>query len=256
MARRPGRAAREPERMTGPVGEPRREVRRHQVAMSLEAVAGAWARTGGAAPGSVIVVEQEVAGRVRGGVPWESPGGGTGLQLAMIVQPALALRSERLLWLAASLAVAKAVATVTGMETSTIWPDQVIVAGAPSAVALVNARAQLGPGRIDHAILAVRARFDGIGADVDRASAELEVMAQLDAAMAEVEADPGQLLASYTETSGLVGRRVRVDLLPRGEARGEVIAFDPEGQLVLRSPTDMLERVSPAVLRQLEVISH
>ena len=109
------------------------EQRSYDVAMSVEALASAWARTEGAPAGSVVVAETEVSGRLRGGVPW-TLGGVDALSMAIVVRPNIAPMKEALLWTAATLAAAEALTTATGTEHGVVWPDRI----AASAAAVVD----------------------------------------------------------------------------------------------------------------------
>ena len=125
------------------------EQRSYEVAMSVEALAAAWARTEGASAGSVVVAEREVSGRLRGGVPW-TLGGVDALSMAIVVRPDIAPMQEALLWTAAALAVAEALTTATGTEHGVVWPDRVAASATAEHACFLNVLVQLRPGAIDH----------------------------------------------------------------------------------------------------------
>ena len=152
---------------------------------------------------------------------------------------------EALLWLVASLGVADALADATGSDYPVMWPDRV----GPAAV---NVTVQLGPGRIEHAVLAVRTHLDGLEVPKDQLLTAL--VRHLLAATRLVEGDTLALLETFNDRCSLMNRRALVSLLPRGEARGRVTAVDADGFLVLESATGMLERIAPASLRSLELV--
>jgi biotin-(acetyl-CoA carboxylase) ligase len=219
--------------------------------MSVEALASAWARTENAPDGAVVVIDSEISGRLRGGIPWRVAGDDA-LVMAMLVRPALNPLHESLLWLVASLATADALVEVSGDEHTVIWPDTVVRQGEDLARSSVNVMVQLGPGRIEHAVLAVRTRLDGLEATKEELLRSLEE--HLLAATRLVETDSLALLEMFNDRSSIMSQRARVSLLPRGEARGRIIAVDPDGFLVLESSTGMLERIAPASLRSLELV--
>jgi biotin-(acetyl-CoA carboxylase) ligase len=227
------------------------ETRQYEVGMSVESLASAWARTEAAPDGAVVVVDSEISGRLRGGVPWRVAGDDA-LMMAMVIRPALNPLHEALLWLVASLATADALADVSGEAHTMIWPDTVLRHGVESAHSSINVMVQLGPGRIEHAVLAVRTRLDGLEATKEELLRSLEE--HLLAATRLVETDSLALLEMFNDRSSIMSQRARVSLLPRGEARGQIIAVDPEGFLVLESSTGMLERIAPASLRSLELV--
>jgi BirA family biotin operon repressor/biotin-[acetyl-CoA-carboxylase] ligase len=218
--------------------------------MSVEALASAWARTENAADGSVVVADSEISGRLRGGTPWRAASGDV-LIMAMVIRPTIDPLQEALLWLVASLGTANALADVTNNEHTVRWPDTVIRSDSDAVQSLVNVTTQLGPGRVEHAVLAVRTHLDGLDATKDELLASLEQ--QLQEATRLLESDSLALLEMFNDRCSVMNKRARVSLLPRGEARGRVTAVDKDGFLVLESSTGMLERIAPASLRSLEL---
>ena len=238
--------------------------------MSVEALASAWARTENAADGSIVVADTEISGRLRGGTPWRSEDGGA-LLMAMVIRPTIDPLKEALLWLVASLGAADALETVTGTEHTVHWPDTIIRtdstrrdgnrsdsirSDSEGARCVVNVMTQLGPGRVEHAVLAVRAHLDGLDVPAGDSKEQLilALQQQLQAATRLIESDSLALLEAFNDRCAAISRRARVSLLPRGEARGRVTAVDSDGFLVLESPTGMLERIAPATLRSLELL--
>ena len=219
--------------------------------MSVEALASAWARTENAPDGSIVVADTEISGRLRGGTPWQ-PGDDDALLMAMVIRPAIDPLQEALLWLVASLGAADALVEATGEAHELIWPDTVTDVGGDAARSAVNVTVQLGPGRVEHAVLAVRTRLGGLEASKDQLLSSLEQ--QLQAATRMVERDALGVLEAFNDRCSLMNRRALVSLMPRGEARGRVTAVDKDGFLVLESSTGMLERIAPASLRSIALV--
>ena len=231
-------------------------MRRYAVGMSVDALASAWARQESAPDGAAVVVGNEVSGRLRGGEPWVL-GGDDAAQFAMVVRPGLDPLQEALLWLPASLAAADALGALGRDETGVLWPDAAFGRSSGAPECRVNVLVQLGPGRIEHAIFAVRIDLREIIPPDDREAAEAILLSTyVAAAQRHVQllgTDPEELLAGYADRCAQMNERVRVQLLPRGEARGRVAAVDADGFLVLETPTGMLERIAPATLRSIEI---
>ena len=219
--------------------------------MSVEALASAWARTENAPDGSIVVVDSEISGRLRGGTPWRVDSDDV-LIMAMVIRPAIDPLQEALLWLVASLGTANALSEVTDKGHTVTWPDTVIRSDGGAVQSVVNVTTQLGPGRIEHAVLAVRTHLGGLDASQERLLGSLEQ--QLQATTRLIERDSLALLEAFNDRCSVMNRRARVSLLPRGEARGRVTAVDNDGFLVLESSTGMLERIAPASLRSLELV--
>ncbi len=238
-------------------------VRHYPVGMSVEALASAWVRQEQAPHGAVVVLDNEVSGRLRGGEPWTA-GGDDGLMLAMVARPDLDPMREALLWLPASMAAADSLTAVTGREQGVLWPDRVVDRATGASWCSMNVVVQLGPGRVDHAVFSMRLDLRAgsdtgsgpsrPGHDIDRDAVLDRYVSSARAHLLALQDDPVALLAEYTARCQQMDRRVRVELLPRGEARGRAAAIDADGFLVLESPTGMLERVAPASLRSIEVL--
>jgi len=226
------------------------EIRRFEIGMSVDALASAWARQEGASAGSVVTVATEISGRCRGGVPWQvrDP---DGLMMAMVARPRIPPRQEGLLWLAVTLAAAGAIEAVTGRQGHVLWPDSVSIDG-DEQICFTNVGVQLGPDRIEHAVLSVRVHLALAGID-DRERLLGALTEALGAVLLQLETDPDALIDAFCRGYELMDRLVKVTLLPRGSARGRVAAIDLDGDLVLESTTGMLERISAASLRYLEL---
>ncbi len=77
--------------------------------------------------GTVIVAEEQTAGRGRLGRPWVSPRGG--VWLSVILRPRLPFAHVPLIGLAAATAVARAIRVTTGLLARVKWPNDVLVDG-------------------------------------------------------------------------------------------------------------------------------
>lgn len=233
-------------------------VRSYDVGTSVEALASAWARREAAPEGAVVVVTNEVAGRLRGGEPWLI-GGGDAVLMAVVTRPSLDPMQEALLWLPASLAAMESIAEATSIECRLRWPDRLVDAATAATWGATNVITQLGPGRIEHSIFSLRidkrslrerhVAWPGDEGVVERFVHHTQRFLEL------LRTDAAAVLDAYADRCDLLGERVRAELLPRGEARGRVVAVDADGFLVLESPTGMLERVAPSTLRSLEIVS-
>ena len=226
------------------------DTRSYPVAMSVDVLASAWARTEDAADGALVVVDDEISGRLRGGTPWRL-GGDDALMLALVVRPTLPPLQEALLWLPASLGAAEALSEVSGIEHSVVWPDQVSSVDSESPRCSTNVLVQLGPGRIEHAVIAIR--VDLRQTDLNKEELVRALSARVLEAVRQLEADRLAFVDRFTNRCSIIGQRVTAERMPRGQARGRATAIDPDGFLVLESPTGMLERVAPATLRSLVV---
>ena len=83
------------------------------------------ARTG-AAHGSVFLADEQLAGRGRGDHGWLSPLG-DGLYVSVLLRPSMPARRLSLLPLAAGLAAADAIRSVTGLAVDLRWPNDLLI---------------------------------------------------------------------------------------------------------------------------------
>jgi BirA family transcriptional regulator, biotin operon repressor / biotin---[acetyl-CoA-carboxylase] ligase len=208
----------------------------------------------GAADRTVLIADEQTAGRGRRDRAWVSPPG-TGLYLSVLVRPA-AVPAERLgtLGLVAGLALHQ-VAAGAGVPASLKWPNDLMVGDAKCAGVLSEAAADVGgqaavvgvgvnvsplpePVPAGPGGLAATSLAEHGATTTDRgvlATAWLRAFVELEQAWRHADGDlaRGGVLTGYRDACGTLGRRVRVEL-PDGESRSGVAAdIDPGGQLVI-----------------------
>ncbi len=223
------------------------EVRRAAVAGSIDALAQQWARQEDAPAGAAYVVDSEIAARHRGGVQWHED---DAIAVAVVARPtALGPNEVDLVWLAAGLGVADAIGRLVGRPQECVWPDA-LDHDAGCAVS-ISALTQLGPGRIDHAVLIGRvAPAAAIGA---RGELSAALVGELRRAAAILD-EPTALVAAYRSRCTTLGRRVSVALLPHGSLRGTARDIGPDGGLVVESATGLRETIAVPMLGRLRVL--
>lgn len=235
-----------------------RPVRRFRVAVSAGAMALAWARQEQAPAGATVVAEREVYPLGRLGEPW--PGRPeTTLACAMILRPQLASHLADMVWLVGGMALLEGAEKTSGRSLGTWWPDRVVDAEDGQTVGLVKAEVQLGPGTVRSAVVTMRVDLDRL--ELDRRDGDGLVDAAgsaLDRAAAWLDQGPdgcNEAVAAYQRRCLLLGSRVKIILLPKGETRGVARAVDGAAQLELVSATGMVERVTVDMLRRLDVVA-
>ena len=216
--------------------------------------------------GSVVVAEEQTAGRGRQGRTWSSPLG-AGLWLTVIVDLVPGQRS--LLPLAAGLAVRQVVQQVLPEDCVALvkWPNDVLVAAGQA-----DSRSQdlhlLG--KIAGVLVEVRGErcLVGIGVNVSLTAAELpagvaatslrlsqgsviareallvELLAALRDRVGGVRRDPQLLLAEYRSCSAILGRAVKVTFPGGRQLAGRAVAIDETGGLVVEQTDGNRELVT------------
>ncbi len=224
---------------------------------NLQAVAAAQ---NGAADGTVLIADEQTAGRGRGGHTWHSAVG-DGLYLSTIVQPRMDLAEALWISLATGLAVQRAIAEVAGIKPDIRWPNDLLLPTKKCGGILVETTSISptvdSPARLRYAVIGI-----GINVNHPKFPTELEALATslhietskthtreelaaqlliaLDAELAALEAElrgatkSATLLERFTAASSWVaGKRVRVD--EEGGYTGTTCGLDRRGFLLVRA---------------------
>jgi hypothetical protein len=158
-------------------------------------------------------------------------------------------------WLVAGVGAAQAAEAVTGTEMSTWWPDSVMRAGTRDEVSAVRAEVQLGPGKVKSAVVTLRFDLPALGLPAERKDDLLEAaVTAVDEAAGELEEGAAAVAASYEKRCAVLGKRVRVELRPKGETRGVAKGVSRTALLEIESPSGMVERIGVDQLRTLHVL--
>jgi BirA family transcriptional regulator, biotin operon repressor / biotin---[acetyl-CoA-carboxylase] ligase len=196
----------------------------------------------GAPHGTVVIAEQQTAGRGRQGRTWSAPAG-RALTLSVLARlPAAALET---LPLAVAIAVAEACEAVSPVTCRIKWPNDVWVDGLKVSGVLIEARPQdewavIGIGlnvdtSLDELADDLRQTASSLriasGAPVDREAA-LDALLERLAVWIERLGNPAAVVAAFRERDALHGRRIAWSTggaRQEGEARG----IDDDGALVV-----------------------
>lgn len=231
-----------------------RPFRHFPVAVSVEAMAMAWANKEEAPAGAAVVVDTEIGARGLHGRVWRVSAADS-LACSVVLRPALSVEEGNAIWLVAGVAAAKAAEVTTGTDMSTWWPDSVMRGGTRDEVSAVRAEIQLGPGKVKNAVVTMRFDLPALGLPVERKDQLLEAaVTAVDEVTAELEEGPTAVAAAYEKRCAVLGNRVRVELRPKGETRGTATRVTRTAMLELQSLSGMVERVGVDQLRTLHVL--
>lgn len=218
--------------------------------------------------GSVVVADEQTAGRGRRGRSWESPPG-RNLYASIALEPALVATDAWRLGLATALAVAEACDTVAPVALK--WPNDLVAAdGRKLGGVLIETTAE--GDRLRGAVLGIGINVnwrrsemptelreqatslaDLVGEPVDREALLSRVLAGLEAEITAVEGGASPL-ARYRARCSTLGATVEVGT-PEGPVTGRAVDLDPSGALVVEDGTGRrhtigggeVTRVRPAV---------
>jgi len=205
--------------------------------------------------GTVIVAEEQTAGRGRRGRPWTSPRGG--IWLSIILRPPLPLPQAPLIGLAAATAVARAIRVTTGLLARVKWPNDVLIEGRKVVGVLVEA----GPGaewvivgiginaNVPRAALPAETGYpatsleEALGHPVDRGVLVRTVLRELERKYDELCGGGAlRIVRTWREMADTLGRVVRVET---GGAvlEGSADDIDDSGALLVRERDGVVHRV-------------
>jgi len=197
----------------------------------------------GAAPGLVVVADEQTAGRGRLGRTWVAPPGAS-LLVSALLDDAAPAEERHLVLVAAALAAIEAVDTCCGFRPHLKWPNDLVVDDRKLAGLLAEATGGAGI-------------VIGMGLNVDWPAFPAEIEATATACNREGRAAPrdeilvawlraldGQLdalardgrahlQAAHTAASATLGRRVRVERA-HDTIEGDAVALTDLGHLIVR----------------------
>ena len=207
----------------------------------------------GVEEGTVVVAEEQTAGRGRFGRTWVSPEGN--LLLSIVLRPTLF--SLRYLSMMAGVAVARAVARATGIQPSLKWPNDVLVADKKVGGILVES--SLAGNEVRYAVVGIglNVEFDpalasglsgiatGLKKELGRPVSREQVLRYLlqeGDSLYRLLQQGSHPLDEWRGLLDTLGKQVRVKVAqqgPDGKARvyaGLAEDVDAAGNLVLRTP--------------------
>lgn len=217
----------------------------------------------GAPGGTVVVAEEQSAGRGRHGRQWSSPPG-TGLYLSVVLRPP----QQQELWqfgFAVSLAVADAIGRVTGTDPRTKWPNDVLINGRKVCGILIEAK-------LDHSHtptpphshtvvvgIGINVNTPGFppdiaskatslaietGRTIDLGEVESALLDSLDARYEQLLCEGFQaILGSWRDIDCTVGREVSVEA-PDGTVHGVAQGVNSGGDLIVRQADGSIAHVT------------
>ena len=210
----------------------------------------------GARHGTVVVADEQTAGRGRRGSTWQSPPG-AGLYLSLIArQPGANLS---LVTLAAGVAVREGIEAATGLKADLKWPNDLIIdrhklagilaegiaVGTPAQAVVIGVGINLQPAAYPPEVSARATSIEGeLGRPIDRELVLSSVLGALWDRLALLERSPGDILQAWRAASPSAnGTRVEWD-----GRHGVTAGIDTTGALLVQT-ADRVERIIAGELR-------
>ena len=212
--------------------------------------------------GTVVLAEEQTAGRGRAGRRWQAPAGSAVL-CSVLLRPRVAPARLAVLPLIAGVAVAEAVEAVSGLPCRLKWPNDVWLAdrdgdaiGRKVAGLLVTART--GPVGLDHAVVGIGINVNAVPDDLPPGATSLgaeagrpfdrdhvlnRLLERLDAGYrAFVAASGAPDLAGWRSRAAFLGEPVVVAVDGRNRS-GVMLGVADDGALLLERADRSVERV-------------
>ena len=240
----------------------RRVIRMGTVGSTMDEVISLAAA--GEPEGTVVVADEQTAGRGRAGRPWRAPAG-TALLCSVLLRPAVRPEQLAVLPLVVGVAVAEAIEDATGLLCRLKWPNDVWLGdgatGGKVAGVLLTARSRSA--EVEHAVAGIGINVTADPADLPagatsllaEASCAVDIETMLGHLLTRLDAGYRAFLAAagapsldaWRDRAALLGESVTVDVEGRGRT-GVMRGVDDGGALLLERANGVLERIVAGTL--------
>lgn len=215
----------------------------------------------GLAEGSVIFADEQLRGKGRHGRIWQSRPG-CGIYMSCVLRPRMTPNEIPKITLVAAVAVAKAIRDYTGLNAMIKWPNDILINGRKVCGILTEMKAEQD--LIDFIILGIGVNVNTKVKDLPRGASSLkeesralrggEDISRVELAKKILETleeyyntlkkkGSGSIIEEWKEFSAMLGSRVKV-LLPNRTFEADAHNIDPDGALVVRLDSGVLEKIS------------
>jgi len=205
----------------------------------------------GAPEGTTVIADEQTGGKGRLGRTWISPPG-VNLYLSLILRPRVAAGAAPQINLLAGVAVAEAIAQVSGLTPAIKWPNDILVDG--KKVCGILAEMQTEGGSLQSLVLGIGVNVNAslsafppdlhdkasslslvAGRSIDRVAFTAALLTHLEKLyLLWIEKGFPALRLMWERYAGdLIGRKITV-AAPEGEVVGTVLGLDDDGALLLQ----------------------
>lgn len=211
----------------------------------------------GANHGTVVLAEEQTAGKGRLGRKWHSPFG-TGIWMSVILRPRMAPVDAPKITLATAVAIARTVRTETGLAPGIKWPNDIIIAGKKVCGILTEIKADMDcihyvivglglnvnnlefPGEIFSVATSLRQQS---GQFLNRAKIAAGLIWNLENCFQElIDQGFGALRNEWREYCINIGREVTVTGLNE-VIEGRAVDIDQDGLLIVQDQEGRIQKV-------------
>lgn len=215
----------------------------------------------GLVEGAVIFADEQARGKGRHGRTWQSAPG-CGIYMSCVLRPHMAPNEIPKITLVAAVAVAKAIREYTGLNATIKWPNDILINGKKVCGILTEMKAEQD--MIDFIILGIGVNVNTKVKDLPRGASSLkeesrplrdgEDISRVELAKKILETleeyyntlknkGSGSIIEEWKALSEMMGSRIRV-VLPNRTFEADAHNVDPDGALVVRLDSGVLEKIS------------
>ncbi len=215
----------------------------------------------GIAEGTVVIAEEQTKGKGRHGRRWESPPK-SGVYMSCVLRPGMAPNEIAKITLVSAVAVAKAIRSFTGLDAMIKWPNDILINGRKVCGILTEMKAEQDS--IDFIILGIGVNINTPLGTLSKGASSLKeellrtartgnlsrvefvkkVLESLEEEYSRLRIKGFKpIIEEWRSLSALPGSKIKV-LLPNRTIEGEAHDIDPDGSLIVRLDSGVLEKVS------------
>jgi BirA family biotin operon repressor/biotin-[acetyl-CoA-carboxylase] ligase len=223
----------------------------------------------GAPEGTVVIAEQQLRGRGRGGRSWHSPTG-VGIYCSIVLRPKLLPAKVQLMTLMTAVAVVRAMSLKTGLSPRIKWPNDILINDKKVAGILLETK--ISHTRVEHGVIGVGINVNQtladlpeelrlgasslrmeLGRSVERSALVSQVFAELESLYERVQqGDSSVVLEQWRYYSATLGQQVRA--VQRDELiEGVAVDVSDDGALLVRVKDDSLAEVLAGDVEHLRI---
>lgn len=209
--------------------------------------------------GTVIIAEEQTAGKGRVGRVWHSPRG-KGIYLSVILRPQLPPARVSYLTLCSAISAVAAIQACSGLRAFVKWPNDVLVSGRKVCGILTELATEAD--RINYAIVGVGINANqeppdlaGLkmatsikiekGGEVSRLELSRAFLESLDSNYALLLHEHyREIIERWLQVSATIGRRILAESLSNERWEGVATGLDEDGCLLLRLDNGMTKRIT------------
>ena len=198
----------------------------------------------GAPHGTLVIADEQTAGRGRRGRGWISPAG-EGVFMSLILRPQSHPSEVARLSMQTALAVALAIAQTTGLDARIKWPNDIVCGGRKVCGMLLEMNADEQAVHDVVAGIGINVHQTQFAPEIEKTASSLDLLsgqrvcraalvrAFLEAfERAEALAAQGALMDAYRARSATLGKRVQV-IAPAGSFTGTALEVTDSGSLIV-----------------------